>query len=648
MQTSHFSTFKRAAFCAAALICLSRPAHAQWQTTTYNLKAGWNAIYLTGDIKYGTLDNILPASVLEVWRWNSNPTQVQFTRSPLIPSGGTAEWTVWKRGLPAETTLTQLTGQSAYLVKCSGASTAGLLQAVLPPRNAWVRNGANLLGFPSNLNGASYPTFSSYFATFPAAIASNAKIFKYIGGDLGAGNPIQVFSPAAERLDRTQAYWFSAEVAGEFYAPLEISSTNHDGITFGRTGSVVTVRVRNRTSTAVTLSLTPVASENGPPPQTNSVINVPLTKRTYNTTTLAWTEAPIVAAYTEAIGPLGYVELSFGIDRAAMTGSSSSVYASFLRFKDSTGLMDVYMPVSASKTSLAGLWVGDIAVKNVSNLVSNGAKATATLSGDKVSNIAVKGTGGFGYTTAPLVTIAPPASGTTASANATVNNGAITGFVVTNQGSGYKKPPIITIDSPPPLTGTATPRAFPLRTLIHISDTGESTLLSQVFIGQLADNPYEVGICTLEERLKQDAKAAAQRLVAAHLPLRRVIESLTPVNIPSTVEWTVNVPYNDATNPFIHQYHPDHDNLDARFNSIQVSSANPKMSDGVEAPTIKRLCRFTFTANPPSGSTVTTGWGSSVIGGTYSETISGIHKNNLQIDGTFELRRASEIGKLTQ
>jgi hypothetical protein len=125
----------------------------------------------------------------------------------------------------------------AYLVKCSGTASntysVPLKQSPQLPANSWVRNGANLLGFPTYKNGGLYPTMSSYFATFPAAIAANAKVYKYVGGDLGAGNPVQIFSTSLERLDATQAYWFSAEVTGNFYAPLEISPSSNDGLAFG-------------------------------------------------------------------------------------------------------------------------------------------------------------------------------------------------------------------------------------------------------------------------------------------------------------------------------------------------------------------------------------------------------------------------------
>jgi hypothetical protein len=221
-----------------SLFLAATTAHAQWKTTTYTLKGGWNSIYLHGDATHGTLDSLLPSSVLEVWRWNPNPTQVGFIESPLIPSSGTAEWSVWRRGSPAESSLSQLIGQMAYLVKCTGTKSdtysMSLKQSPQLPANSWVRNGANLLGFPTYKNGSNSPTMSAYFATFPAAIAANTKVYKYVGGDLGPGNPLQVFSTTSERLDSNQAYWFSAKVTGDYYAPLEISPSSNRGLAFGR------------------------------------------------------------------------------------------------------------------------------------------------------------------------------------------------------------------------------------------------------------------------------------------------------------------------------------------------------------------------------------------------------------------------------
>jgi hypothetical protein len=118
------------------------------------------------------------------------------------------------------------------------------------------------------------------------------------------------------------------------------------------------------------------------------------------------------------------------------------------------------------------------------------------------------------------------------------------------------------------------------------------------------------------------------------------------VSVPGSLTRIIHVPFDDPTNPFVHQYHPDHDNRDAQGNPLPA---------GVESYDIKRVATFTFTSAPPSGSAVTTGWGSTVIGGLYAEVISGLHQdsagvgsgNGLELAGTFELRRVSEIGTLT-
>ncbi len=100
---------------------------------------------------------------------------------------------------------------------------------------------------------------------------------------------------------------------------------------------------------------------------------------------------------------------------------------------------------------------------------------------------------------------------------------------------------------------------------------------------------------------------------------------------------TVSLPFNAPTNPFVHAYHPDHDNKDARFQPLGA---------GVESPTVTRVLSFTFTPAPPPASNAL-GWGSAVIGGTFSETVTGLHRAPLTVTGTFELRRVSEIGLIT-
>jgi hypothetical protein len=562
---SRWSSCRLVALFAFALTLGFTPAaRAQWQSTTYTLKGGWNSIFLHGEASHATIDTLFAShpQIVAVWRWNPNPTQVQFTSSTLIPTNGTPEWSVWTRGGSANT-LTTLTGQAAYLIECTGAVTdtysVPIVQKVLPPRSSWVRNGANLLGFPTRF-ASQYPTFSQYFATFPVAIAANTKVFKYAGGPLGPANPIQVFSTTTEPLDRTQAYWFEAAVVGNFYAPLEVTPSNLEGLHYGRNGSLVTVRLRNRTAATVTVSVTPAASAPAPVGQPQITGGVPLTYRTFNTSTAAYEFSPVTTAFNVVLAPQSATELSFGVDRAQITGTSDTLYASLLRFTDSGNLMDIALPVSAQVTSMSGLWIGDVTVSNVQSRA-------------------------------------------------------------------------------PGVTGTTTGRSFPLRVILHVDDNGTARLLSQVFIGKLAASPHPLGLSTVETGLQATQLGSARRFSAAHLtPDTIVATGSGGVALGQTLVRTIPIPHNAPTNPFVHAYHPDHDNRNARFDAA--------LPAGVESPTISRACSFTFTASPPSG-TSAIGWGSSVIGGTYSETIAGIHRSPTTVTGTFELRRVSEIGSIT-
>ena len=83
-----------------------------------------------------------------------------------------------------------------------------------------------------------------------------------------------------------------------------------------------------------------------------------------------------------------------------------------------------------------------------------GGSPTVSVAG-VLTGITVRG-GGSGYASAPVVTIAAPASGTTATATATITGGVVTAIAVTNGGSGYDPalPPAISIAPPKVPSGT--------------------------------------------------------------------------------------------------------------------------------------------------------------------------------------------------
>lgn len=92
--------------------------------------------------------------------------------------------------------------------------------------------------------------------------------------------------------------------------------------------------------------------------------------------------------------------------------------------------------------------------------------------------------------------------------------------------------------------------------------------------------------------------------------------------ISNTVSVSITLTPQTPTNPFLHRYHPDH-------------STNA-------AYTVTRQIQFTFTPTDPSGQTPTD-YGLNEIGGTYRETLTGLHRNPLVVSGTFHLAHATTV-----
>lgn len=99
--------------------------------------------------------------------------------------------------------------------------------------------------------------------------------------------------------------------------------------------------------------------------------------------------------------------------------------------------------------------------------------------------------------------------------------------------------------------------------------------------------------------------------------------------------------YDDPRNPFVHRYHPDHDNLNERFEPM-TPVAGPAGPETTESWTVRRNLRLQFTADDPQA-LGQPGWGDNQIGGLYGETISGLHASDLKVSGVFRLHRASDV-----
>ena len=190
-----------------------------------------------------------------------------------------------------------------------------------------------------------------------------------------------------------------------------------------------------------------------------------------------------------------------------------------------------------------------------------------------------------------------------------------------------------------------TSRQFPMRLLLHHrADASQVNFLQHVYVGIGANSTNPV-VATREELLDARQLASARRISATHLPFSRTNAPWTAAgnfSPGSVVVFTVTESYKDQTsNPFLHTFHPDHDNLDVNFKSLQ-----PR---GVESYDITRTIRLTFTTPGTDFNSLTASAQSR--GGVYEETMTigaqGGSSRDFQLSGSFTLQRISPVATLT-
>jgi hypothetical protein len=589
----------------AALSLLLAPAsRAQWVTQSLDLKAGWNAVFLHVDASHDTLNNLVGANgsnpILEVWRWNP-PSIAQFTESPATPSAN-VEWTSWVRANPGSS-LQRLNGDTAYLVRV-GTNVATYVWQVkgrpVLPRRDWSISGLNLIGFPAVTNNP--PKFDAFLAQAPELQSPVPEIYYYNGGDLGPNNPLLLPGLLFRNtsVKRGQAYWVrSGTVFNRYFGPFEVMQAGVNGVDFRETLSSSTLRLRNLTTSNVTVTLRLTASETPPVGQTNIAGLPPLLLRgTMNPTNLTYgyTNVPVNTARTWTLAPRGLpgseLEVVLGLNRVAITNAPGALLAGILRFTDNLGHTMVDVPVSARAASSAGLWIGGAAVTQVGHYLKsydldpNGQPLTST-------------------------------------------NGS---YVVSSLDTSLG----------------AAARPYPLRLIVHNPTTGNASLLQRVYYGV---NPASnIVVATRESSLNPAFLKEARRITCTHLPWTETNAPWTltgRLRAQTNLTTTIALPYDDqAANPFLHTYHPDHDNLKPGFKEIQPQ--------GAESYALQRT--ITLQVTPPANDFSSLVAAGDTITGNYMETIllKGLARaggtndtRQFEVRGAFSLNRVSEVPTLT-
>ena len=106
----------------------------------------------------------------------------------------------------------------------------------------------------------------------------------------------------------------------------------------------------------------------------------------------------------------------------------------------------------------------------------------------------------------------------------------------------------------------------------------------------------------------------------------------------------------DPLNPYKHKYHPDHDNLDAKFNRIDFDDVDEHLWESYE---VRRRIQLQLSELPPvpgadEALAEELDWGGGIWGGYYKEVIEGIHKNDITVRGYFVIRHVLNWEDLEQ
>lgn len=550
---------------SALLVLLLLPAglRAQWVTQTIPLSAGFNAVHLQVTPADPLCDAVFAGvpSVREVWMYNRYLQTATFTTNSTETASGQDHWITWypPGGNKAFLrTLAQLRGGQSYLIKLdANALPTTLTVRGIPasPRSDWIPNDVVLAGFP--IKESEKVTFRQFLKDSPQVSAAS-------GTDSGVFtiNPLTAFETRIRNPELTtivpgRAYWTFLQGHARNPYPFEVAGTGENGaVVFLQDNPLATLTVRNGTAVGgQTVRIRLKESETAPP-------NRP--KRAGGT--------PVAALVPSANGTYGVRNLAEGMDVVLDAGESRQLRLGLL--------VQELVPTSDTNSTYQGLLEVTDEAHGYRQLVPVVAEVPGSrLNTRRGSLLGAERPG----------RVVP--SALTSVASAALNAGLWVGHLTldaVNQLSGSQSasldpslaPPI----SAPPLS---------TRVLIHVDSNGVARLMHQVLFAEVSNGTNRVTRMYGSLTGVPPGAVIKSRISAPSWPAAAPTSMMGFFG--SNVTATLVLPFNDRLNPFVHRYHPDHNNL-------AEDLATP-LANGRESFEITRNVSFYF------GDTVETGPG---------------------------------------
>ena len=216
---------------------------------SFNLHAGWNAIYLpvapTNSDPAVVFSN-LPVSIAAAFFGNGSP--VQFIQNPGGISWKRDGWSVWYAGSRPDaflSTLSAINGNQAYLIYADQDFIWNVRGEVTLPAAKWKPDSYNFSGF--GVNAASPPTFARYFAGSTAH--QPGKIYRLVNNQWTL-----IANTTNTTMAAGEACWVYCHGASDYQGPLTVKPSAGSSVSFGSTGEAP-VYLENRTADPLTVTV---------------------------------------------------------------------------------------------------------------------------------------------------------------------------------------------------------------------------------------------------------------------------------------------------------------------------------------------------------------------------------------------------------
>jgi len=619
--------------CLVAILTLSTPAQNITQSMT--LQNGWNAVYLEVGPPHSSPEAVFTnLPVQSVWTRAESVSSAQFIQDASEDSFNEAQWLRWAPSEPPfVNSLRSVVGGHIYLVKLTNGPAVWQVAGEPVARSTtWTPDLYNLRSFP--IDPGSPPTFKQFFGSSTAHYDTTQDRPRGIYRLSNTGQWIAVNKN--DPMATGAAYWVYCLGASSFTGPLDLHVDSGQSLAFGSELDRITLQFENLSSGVRTVTLR----------QLETPFPGLLAYQRFNATNgFEW--ANLSNPFTLTVTNGSQRSFTLAVRRSQFPGST---YATVMEIADGQGTR-YRLPLTAERLGqgYAGLWMGSVSVNAISE----------PHFGSLITNLYAMVNG----TPTPL-----DAPGLIVATNVVVTTNAdlviSTNEMLVVRTTGGVAVPVYekverTTTTPAP---TPTKSEFTMRLLIHVDTDNQARLLKEVVQlwrngtytndaqgFQRVDKPGAYVLITRDNLLSQfqgavlrDGVSVGRRLSAIGFDFdgqgtnHLVLSGSFAPGQSLTGEIQIKPDY--PINPFRHKYHPDHDNLNSEFNPIGDSASQ-------ECYLVTRELEFEF---PSAGTTSATELdsGYSVVAGVYRETLTGLHKQPIQVQGTFRLSRASYIAEL--